>query len=1020
MISVSPFRCVVPSLLCLCCFTVFVGGQSDPQFETWKDDPSAYHQPNYPMVFVASYRDADIRNGGNFATDVLEAGAPSRGQELWMLLPDGTTERLFPIIGQHDTLVDYPLGPSDGRINGSVTEPSVSIDGRRIYFSYFHDALNFPPFCCGTTGHSNFDGWPLGGDLYVIDLGPKIDDPAFPADQLSVSRLTLTNNWYDDAMNPTASEATEHDTGGVVYIGAIEVNTEFGLKLVFASNRKQLKNSNPGQTKKNKNFNLFTADILGSGSNLTLAGIKQYQYYTTTSALSPNRLRTGFAFSYQATTEESRQWQIQWLDGNRWTPLYGYGIVAEVAHLGTLCVKTVDGALPAGDYEVVTQYYNLNNNGFGFVAAQDLSQLGLNRYDHFSGAGVGYLPKQLGSYNLTPGVNKGDYPSPVGKFTAPACGGPDELYLTYDPGIANHRNQEYSYHPQIVYSDLEPGNPADMDTYTPVIVSPDPAWGAIWAKPVVDWRYRLAGVPHPLQKARQNRPRTVIDREVAISPGSPYAMFGTSALYNTDVKPVDCKDVHGYYNPYEGGNTIDQIFKNIESLSRVMVDAPGDINLQTGSCSMPGESDIFGISIYLTSNKINDNSNKPGYVTDGGNQKESKRLLGTFQTGMQGVSDTSFKALVPANSPVDFHLLDRNGLKLADVRTWHSLKPRESRVDCGGCHNHRPGEAIPWESSDSSNPAVAPLDMVGQTTYVSYDASCQPVLQTSTQAARQVPVWQELSSEFNQYCGSCHSQGGAASTPESLNALSYDPNDLDSLQPASPVKQMLSKKYIDRFSANGSRLFWAAYGARTDGRDNEKSQYQPTPADYSGCNGGNLDLDSCGYRFSTVHSTLGLCDGTNPAAADWVYRLGYWIDNHAPVDTGHAYDYQGDRYHPTVDGALEGGSDCLHPGSFNVGYWDDSGGLTELAIDVNGTNWRTLSDPGLLENGVYSVALQGADLTPILSAQVKVTATDGSGNTQRYERSVFELVRQCLAIAPATGMAVRPISSHRPLRPVVP
>ena len=914
-----------------------------------------------------------------------------------MLLSDGRTERLFPIIGVHDALVDYSLGPTGSRINGSVTEPSISIDGRRVYFSYFHDALNFPPFCCSTTGHSNFDGWPLGGDLYAIDLGPKIDDPSFPPNQLRVSRLTQTNDWYEDAMNPSVSMTTEHDKGGVVYIGAIEVDTELGRRLVFASNRKQLRNSNPGQGKKNKNFNLFTARIVDTGASLSLKSINQYQYYTTTSALSPNRLRVGLAFSYQATTEESRQWHIQRLEGSKWGPLYGYGIVAEAAHLGTFCVKTTGGVLPAGDYEVISEYYNANNNGFGFIVAQDMFQLGLNTYDNFSGAGVGYLPRQVGSYNLTPGVKKGDYPSPVGKFTAPACGGPDELYLTYDPGVANHRNSPYSYHPQIVLTDVEPGNPAEADTYTPVIVSPDAQWGAVWAKPVIDWTYRLSGLPHPQGKARQKKPKSVIDRRTTVSPGDPFAMFGTSALYNTDVKPVDCKDVHGYYNPYEAGNTIDQIFKNIESLSRVIEDGPGDINLQTGSCSRPDEVDIFGIVAYLTSNQINDNSNKPGYVTDGSKTKESKRLLGTFQVGMHGESDTSFKALVPANSPVDFHLLDRNGLKLADVRTWHSLKPRESRVDCGGCHNHRPGESIPWATSASADPAIAPLDMVKQPTYIAYNANCEPMLQTGAEAVRQPPVWQDLSSDFHLYCGSCHAQNGVSATPESSNALSYNSSDLNSLEPGSPVKEMLKKKYIDRFSANGSRLFWAAYGARTDGRDNNRTQYQPSPTDYSGCVDGNINLASCGYRFGSVHAGLGLCDGSDPNAADWVYRLGWWIDNHAPVDTGNSYDYHHDRYHPTVDGALEGGSDCLHPESFNIGYWDDSGSLAELSIDINGVNWRNITDPEILVNGVYPIPIGGANLIPVLGVQVKVTATDAAGNTQRYEKSVLELALECLA-----------------------
>ena len=230
-------------------------------------------------------------------------------------------------------------------------EPSVSINGRRVYFSYFHDALNFPPFCCSSTGHSNFDGWPMGGDLYAIDLGPKLDDPAFPASQLKVSRLTQTNDKYAHAMNPVVAPQPDNDTGGVVYIGAIEVDTEFGRKLLFASNRAQLKSSNPQQTKKNKNFNLFTADIKGQAT-LTLKNIKQYQYYTTTSALSPNRLRQGVAFSYQAHTEDGRQWHIQQLVGSKWGSVYGYGIGNELAHLGSFCVKTTTGTLAPGDYEL--------------------------------------------------------------------------------------------------------------------------------------------------------------------------------------------------------------------------------------------------------------------------------------------------------------------------------------------------------------------------------------------------------------------------------------------------------------------------------------------------------------------------------------------------------------------------------------------------------------------------------------------------------------------------------------------
>ena len=994
-----------------------------PDFQTWQDQPQTYKKPDYPIVFIATYRDVDkngnqiadengnplIRNGGNLGTDVLEVGSPSRGQELWLLMPDGSTERLFPIIGVHDSLVDYNLGPTAGRINGSVMEPSVSINGRRVYFSYFHDALNFPPFCCSSTGHSNFDGWPMGGDLYAIDLGPKLDDPAFPASQLKVSRLTQTNDKYAHAMNPVVAPQPDNDTGGVVYIGAIEVDTEFGRKLLFASNRAQLKSSNPQQTKKNKNFNLFTADIKGQAT-LTLKNIKQYQYYTTTSALSPNRLRQGVAFSYQAHTEDGRQWHIQQLVGSKWGSVYGYGIGNELAHLGSFCVKTTTGTLAPGDYELVTKYYNANNNGFGVIIAQDMATVGFNTYDNLTGAVVGYVPEQVGAHNITPGVKEGDVESklsdgtPIGKFTTPACGGPDEVFLTYDPGVANHRNSPYPYHPEVVSTDLEPADPLQNPAaYTPVIRSLDPRWGAAWAKPVVDWSYRLTGVAHPTGKAKQDRPPSVIDPQTPLIAGDPFATFGTSSLYNTDIKPIDCKDIHGIYDPYENGNVIDQVWNNADSLTRVIDNSiDGDIALETGKCSKPSIDDIFGIAIYMTSNKISDDTNTSwaqGYDTDGntgGNAKETKRLLGVFQLGMNGQTDASFKATVPANVPVDFHLIDRNGAKLADVRSWHSLKPRETRADCGGCHNHRMGQAELWEDSDSSDPNIPALDMVNQTTYIEYDALCNPTLQTSTEPVTSVPVWQDVSAQFHQNCGRCHEKNGIDQTLGAQNALRYDVaqlNDPEAVE--SPLSTMFAKRYINRYGANGSRLFWAARNMRTDGRNNLEPDYQPTNDDYVGCTDGSPS--NCGYKFSEEHADLGLCDGSNPTAAKWVYQLSQWIDNHAPVDTGDAFEYQFDRYHPTVDSALLGGADCQHPQFLNIGFWDDSGSLKSLKTQIDGVDWFEVTDPDDLGNGYYPVSITGVNLADFRNTRVNVIATDDEGNTQRYEKSVPELVTECLA-----------------------
>ena len=85
--------------------------------------------------------------------------------------------------------------------------------------------------------------------------------------------------------------------------------------------------------------------------------------------------------------------------------------------------------------------------------------------------------------------------------------------------------------------------------------------------------------------------------------------------------------------------------------------------------------------------------------------------------------------------------------------------------------------------------------------------------------------------------------------------------------------------------------------------------------------------------------------------------------------------------------------------SFRVGFWDDSGGLVELDIDYNGSDYRNETTPALLENSdMYVVPLTGADLTPFSSDVVKVTAVDPANNRQVYQETIGELIQECIAM----------------------
>ncbi len=63
-----------------------------------------------------------------------------------------------------------------------------------------------------------------------------------------------------------------------------------------------------------------------------------------------------------------------------------------------------------------------------------------------------------------------------------------------------------------------------------------------------------------------------------------------------------------------------------------------------------------------------------------------------------------------------------------------------------------------------------------------------------------------------------------------------------------------------------------------------------------------------------------------------------------------------------------------------------------------------------------SLGLGQADMTPILGVRVKVTATDSSGNTQRYEKSIAEIALECLAAGGKRPRAAEPTSNAKPTR----
>ena len=951
----------------------------------------------YEVVFVAAkineVADPDgegIYGDYQIGTDVLSANEPTGGHELWIVTRNGAVKKLFPLqvhetmtvthpdTGLQVSLIDTPQGFLH---KGSVVEPNLSEDGTRVYFGYFHDTTNnIDP---GQGGMSK-----KGSDLYVLDLSPMLANLKVDPSTLPVQRLTfkiydgssqadnssqVDNDKNKDAMNRVLAASTGLNGWGTVHMHAVEMRTRDGLKLVYASNQRRLMNSNKRMGHENHNFNLHLADLNADGS---LGATRQFQYYTTTSAMSPTPLRNGIAFSYQATTADGRNWHIQLSDSEgRWGPLIGYGSNPNLFHLGAFCVDTRgDSRSPAGDYFTAVNYYNLNNEGFGELWKINLADVGLNTYDDETSWGV--QPRWQGARKMSLRVvTDGDEPSDthngqyIGKITTPRCGLPDDLLMSYTPTSANGRLQDNEgnlniYRAYIAYrSGFDVFDPTE--TFNPVtneglrILIDDSAdmYNLVWPLPVLSWRQRTGD-------AQQQVSASIIDPQSTVKPGEPFAQVGTSSIYNTDRRPYDCwLGPNGGGQPYNpndlNNNQKDQIWDNFDALTYVQN--------QSDFCEALLPENVLGIAVNITSNRTNHTDSSFGYETDLTGPKEAVKLLGLYDVRSQG--DQSFQATIPAHTPFDFHLIDRQyGLRLLDVRSWHSLKPRETRTSCGGCHNHLEGQDVPFANTVAD--LQPPLDMVTQTQQVSYDADCQPIVTTTAQPTVDSWEWQaDIWPGFNQYCSACHHSNQAPMGEPGLNALAYDSE-------SDAYNQLEAHYYANSQSgALGSPAFWAARGQRTDGRDNNLATYQPT--------GGKSP-----YRFSAIHATdPGLCGQGDAQKARWVHRFGQWIDNHMPRNTGNPYPYPFDKYHPTVDVA-DVDESCLAT-TLQIGYWDDTGFVRQVKVFVDDvvidTTVRTTNGKHLVGN---------LNLTD--DNVIKVSAVDPTGNRQIYEKAVRQLKEECV------------------------
>ncbi|MFI5289747.1 MAG: hypothetical protein ACHQ17_08860, partial [Polyangia bacterium] len=166
-------------------------------------------------------------------------------------------------------------------------------------------------------------------------------------------------------------------------------------------------------------------------------------------------------------------------------------------------------------------------------------------------------------------------------------------------------------------------------------------------------------------------------------------------------------------------------------------------------------------------------SSEEGFPSDFGlTEFDGQSRLGEADVGADG----SFKALIPANTPVRLQLIDKYGLAVASNGApggdnaseplWIQGRPGEARV-CGGCHESRT-EAIQIAPGSSTLQALgaAALDFPGE------DRQQRMSTDFSPDKVMGVPWDKALQPIFDAHCADCHNgQPGAANPSYTLTDL---------------------------------------------------------------------------------------------------------------------------------------------------------------------------------------------------------------------------------------------------------
>ena len=592
--------------------------------------------------------------------------------------PDDTTLVRFPEVFNavvhppSDLVILQPDGTLEVLVSGNGTDalfdPRPSLDGEWLYYVRIPDSANFNPQRGSSPGAPR-----NGADIWRVNLENRQQV------RITDQRWSLpgsAGNWSDTPSLIDPSPSSTLSIGyGVVNIGPCPLP---GGRLAFTSTRRGYQ---PPHGFSFPNTQLFIIDDIPgetdtngeAGRNVECTG-----FLNVSAALHPVLMMDGRILwsSQESQGRDRRLWSIwhSYPDGREWGPVYSVLSGEEAYHFHG---QRSDGSIFS------TVYYNLNNNGAGAIWESPLSPGTPEYLDPNSNNNpkipIGWLGREpwftrlstqrRGLYSVTPWTTGRDHANgiatddgfvPKPKVTHPS-GAPDNgLLVAITPGPANNLMRPVNrpvYHFKV---GLISGRVAETEGDVEIILQ-DASHNFTQPVAMVQWA-DIYGTP---------------PTELPVLPnasGTPFGVIGSSSAHIGQWKPVD----------------VGSLF-TVGGKQGFWTGAPGN-----ESDTPPAGIDVVGLSpsvaqAYWTK------SNDSGW-SNAINERARILTRVLLNEPDRPANDSSWAAQVPADVPFTFRTFDASGRTITWARTWHQVRPGETRVNCGGCHNHS-GPEVKWESS---------------------------------------------------------------------------------------------------------------------------------------------------------------------------------------------------------------------------------------------------------------------------------------------------------------------------------